>query len=190
LLQNEYPALRISLTLPVLPTGLTADGLNVVQSALGQNVNLSIINLMAMDYGGSGIDMGNAAISAGEAVFGQIKTLYQNNGMNLPDSVLWRKIGITPMIGVNDVQGEVFYLDDADDLAAWASNRKIGRLAMWSVNRDKQCANSSDPLYSCSHISQELYQFSGIFNAVSGGTFMMPANKTRIANEQPQNSGF
>ncbi len=178
LLQNEYPALRISLTLPVMPTGLTADGLNVVQSALTQNVNLSIINIMAMDYGGSGIDMGNAAISAGEAVFVQIKTLYQNNGMNLPDSVLWRKIGVTPMIGANDVQGEVFYLDDADDLAAWASNRRIGRLSIWSVNRDKPCSNPNDPLYSCSHISQALYEFSGIFNSVAGSSFSRPSGNT------------
>lgn len=180
LLQNEYPALKISLTLPVMPTGLTNDGLNVIQSALGQNVNLSVINLMAMDYGGSGIDMGNAAISAGEAAFSQIKTLYINNGINLADSVIWRKIGITPMIGVNDVAGETFYLDDASDLAAWASSHKIGRLAMWSVNRDKSCANANDPLYSCSHIPQALYQFSGIFNSVSSGSVSSGPSSQKI----------
>jgi hypothetical protein len=167
LLQNEYPTLKISLTLPVMPTGLTNDGLNVVASALGQNVNISCVNVMAMDYGSSGIDMGNAAISAGEALFLQLKTLYQNAGQNLADSLIWHKVGITPMIGQNDVSGEIFYQSDANDVASWAVQKHIGRLALWSVNRDKQCSAPGDPLYSCSHVTQTLYEFSGIFGSVS-----------------------
>ena len=176
LLQNEYPALKISLTLPVLPSGLTGDGLNVVQSALSQNVTISCVNIMAMDYGGSP-DMGNAAISAGEALFVQLKTLYQNAGLYQSDSLIWRKIGITPMIGKNDVQGEIFYQGDATDLAAWAVEKNISRLAMWSVNRDKQCANPEDPLYSCSHVTQTLYEFSGIFGSVAGNPVLKPVKK-------------
>lgn len=167
LLQNEYPGLRISLTLPVMPDGLTADGRNVVASALSQGVNLHCVNIMAMDYGSSTIDMGDAAISAGNALFSQLKTLYQNAGQTLSDSLVWRKVGVTPMIGQNDVPGEIFTLDDANDLAAWASLHHIGRLAMWSANRDKACANPNDPLYSCSHIAQQPFEFSGIFGSVA-----------------------
>jgi hypothetical protein len=167
LLQDEYPGLKISLTLPTMPSGLTTDGLNTVASALNHNVELDCVNLMAMDYGGSGIDMGDAAISAGNALFGQLKVLYQNAGYNLPDSVIWHKVGITPMIGENDVPGEVFYIDDATDLVEWAVDKKIGRLSMWSANRDKECDNPNDPLYSCSHIPQDMFQFSSIFGAVA-----------------------
>jgi hypothetical protein len=167
LLQNEFPYLKISLTLPVMPDGLTNDGKNTVASALSQGVDLDIINIMAMDYGPSGIDMGAAAISAGEALFVQLKSLYQNAGISQPDSIIWSKIGICPMIGENDVQGEIFYLNDALDLANWASQKKIGRLTMWSANRDKACTNPNDPLYSCSRIEQELFEFSSIFSAVS-----------------------
>lgn len=170
LLQNEFPYLKISLTLPVMPDGLTNDGKNTVASALSQGVDLDIINIMAMDYGPSGIDMGDAAISAGEALFTQLKTLYQNAGIPQSDSVIWSKVGICPMIGHNDVQGEIFYIDDAIDLANWASQKKIGRLTMWSANRDKACANPNDPLYSCSRIEQELFEFSSIFNAVSNNS--------------------
>jgi hypothetical protein len=173
LLQNEYPGLKISLTLPVMPTGLTGDGLNVVQTALNQNVDLNCVNIMAMDYGPSSIDMGDAANSAGEAVFQQLKTLYTNAGISLPDSALWRKIGVTPMIGKNDVPGEVFYLDDATDLSNWAALRKIGRLSMWSANRDHECPNPTDPLYSCSHVAQQPYEFSSILGAVASGTVSM-----------------
>jgi chitinase len=167
ILQNEYPGLKISLTLPVAPTGLTANGLSVVQSALSQGVDLFCVNIMAMDYGPSVIDMGDAAISAGEALFLQLKNLYQVQGLNLADSVIWRKIGITPMIGHNDIPGEVFYLDDASDVANWASLKQINRLSIWSANRDRECTAPGDPLYSCSHIPQTLYQFSSIFGSVA-----------------------
>ncbi|MFP4471976.1 MAG: hypothetical protein ACLFPE_14940 [Bacteroidales bacterium] len=53
------------------------------------------------------------------------------------------------------------------DVAAWAVEKKIGRLSMWSANRDRQCANPNDPLYSCSHIPQELFEFASIFGAVA-----------------------
>jgi predicted peroxiredoxin len=167
LLQNEYPGLKISLTLACLPTGLTNDGLNVVQSAINQNVDISCVNLMAMDYGPATIDMGDAAISAAQALFTQLHTMYQNSGVVIADSLIWRKIGITPMIGQNDVQGEIFNLNDASDVANWAAQNHIGRLSLWSANRDRQCANATDPLYSCSHIQQELFEFSGIFGNVA-----------------------
>ncbi len=170
LLQDEYPGLRISLTLPVSPAGLTANGVNVVQSALEQGVDLYCVNVMAMDYGPSVIDMGDAAISAGEATFLQLKTLYQSQGISISDSAVWRKIGITPMIGQNDIPGEIFTLDDAVDVANWALTRRINRLAIWSANRDRPCNAPGDPLYSCSHISQVPYEFSGIFGAVAAAT--------------------
>jgi len=170
LLQNEFPYLKISLTLPVMPTGLTNDGKNTIQSALNKGVGLDIINIMAMDYGPSGIDMGDAAISAGEALFIQLKTLYQNAGIPQADSVIWSKIGICPMIGENDVPGEIFTLEDASELANWASQKKIGRLTIWSANRDRECVNPNDPLYSCSRIEQNLFEFSAIFGAVSSNS--------------------
>ncbi len=162
LLQDEYPDLRISLTLPVMPWGLTGDGINVVTSAVNHDVELSVVNLMAMDYGGPG-DMGDNAIAAMEATFGQLKSIYEGAGIPKPDSLIWRMIGVTPMIGQNDVMEEVFYLDDAEDVRDFAFDKKIGRIAMWSANRDRQCENSWDPLYICSHIDQEDFQFSYIF---------------------------
>ena len=51
LLQQTKPEVQVWYTLPVLPTGLTADGLNVVKSTLDAGVNLAGVNIMAMDYG-------------------------------------------------------------------------------------------------------------------------------------------
>ncbi|MEC3980356.1 hypothetical protein [Amycolatopsis sp. H20-H5] len=50
--QQNNPGLKISLTLPVLPSGLDANGLNVLKSA---GVTLDMVNVMAMDnYQGAG----------------------------------------------------------------------------------------------------------------------------------------
>ena len=100
------------LPLPVLPTGLTADGLNILASAKHDGVKIDVVNIMAMDYGPSvdnGGQMGLDAIQAAIATEAQISSLGLSS-----------KIGITPMIGVNDVASEVFTLADAQALVDYA----------------------------------------------------------------------
>ena len=50
-LKAANPGLTISYTLPVLPTGLTADGINVLKSAKANSFYPDVINIMTMDYG-------------------------------------------------------------------------------------------------------------------------------------------
>ena len=130
--------LEVWLTLPVLPTGLDNNGLAVLTSVVNAGVNLTGVNIMAMDYGGStSTDMGQAAIQAGTSTFGQLKSLYQSKGIAKTDAQLWHMVGVTPMIGVNDT-GEKFYTSDATELLTWAQQQNIGLLAYWSANRDSQ----------------------------------------------------
>ncbi len=132
--------LDVSYTLPVLPSGLTHDGLAILQSAAQAGVDLSIVNIMAMDYGDSAVPnpqgrMGDYAIEAARSLFGQLRTLY---GTTKPDAELWAMIGVTPMIGLNDVTTEVFDQQEARELVTFAELQGLGRLAMWSLNRDQQ----------------------------------------------------
>lgn len=73
-------------------------------------------------------------------------------------------IGITPMIGMNDVQSEIFDQREARELLAW-SERGIGRLSFWSLNRDQQ--NSRGTLnyvdLKSSSVLQTPYNFAKIF---------------------------
>lgn len=163
--------LTVSLTLPVLPTGLTQDGINVVRSAINAGVRLDVVNVMAMDYGDWAAPspagkMGTYAIQSGQSTHDQLATLLPS----ATDAQLWSMIGVTPMIGVNDVQSEVFTLSDADQVTQWASQKHIGRLSFWSANRDKQCNGGAktyaDP--SCSSIVQSDGAFSRAFGAFNG----------------------
>jgi chitinase len=154
-LQSEYPSLEIWYTLPVLPSGLTLDGVAVIEDALSRGVDLAGVNVMTMDYGDSAApdpdgQMGRYAIDAVTALHGQLGSAYVAAGESLSDSQLWSKVGATPMIGLNDVVTETFYLSDADELASFASERGMGMLSMWSVNRDHSCPDSQWVELTCS----------------------------------------
>ncbi len=164
--------LDVSFTLPVLPTGLTANGLYVLQSALKYGVRISGVNVMAMDYGDSAApnptgQMGTYAIDAAQSTEAQLASLY---GTTLTASQLWEMIGVTPMIGVNDVSSEVFLPSDASKLVSFAETQGVGELAMWSLARDKEDPAGALPYAedNSSSIVQTPFEFSGIFNAFTG----------------------
>jgi chitinase len=161
ILQDRNPGLKISLTLPVLPNGLTADGVNVVQSAKNAGVNLDLVNIMAMDYYQGPGDQGAKAIAAAKATQAQVKSVY-----GLSDSAAWKKIGVTPMLGVNDSQNEIFYQKDARALVSFASSVHLGMLSFWEQGRDANACNGA--LYRCTNISQQPYEFARIFSAYNG----------------------
>ncbi|MGA2434691.1 MAG: BACON domain-containing carbohydrate-binding protein, partial [Bryobacteraceae bacterium] len=158
-LATANPGLVVSLTLPVMPTGLTATGVSILNSAHANNAPIATVNVMAMDYGSSSDNGGHMGADA-EAAAAAARTQVQAAGLTAG-------IGITPMIGVNDTTTEVFQLADASALVSWAnlnSNSYINRLSYWSVGRDNgSCAGNGTAQSSCSSISQNPYQFAGIF---------------------------
>jgi chitinase len=166
--------LAVWFTLPVLPTGLDANGLAVVDSALVAGVRIAGVNIMAMDYGDAAApnpdgQMGDYAIQAAGSLWQQLKDLYQAHGIARSDAQLWHQIGVTPMIGRNDVLSEVFYPADAGQLLDFAARRNLGMLSFWSANRDQLCPGGAVGYVeaSCSSILQAPYAFSGILKAFS-----------------------
>ncbi|VBA53605.1 putative bifunctional chitinase/lysozyme [Mycobacterium pseudokansasii] len=160
---------RVSFTLPVLPTGLTVDGLRVVQNAIANGVDIGQVNVMAMDYYDPAFDyngkMGDLAIQAAQRVHDQLAALYPSKS----DAQLWAMVGVTPMIGVNDDPREVFTVADADKLTAFARQKGLGRLAMWSANRDSQCpAGTPQPSNTCSGVTQTAWAFSSSLKQFGG----------------------
>ena len=140
LLQQARPDVEIWYTLPALPSGLTYNGMNVVRSALQAGVVLDGVNIMAMNYGEwaaptSGPDsqtLGYYATTAAQGTHNQLTPLYREFGHVFD----WNQVGVTPMIGVNDLTYEVFTLDDAQELENFAREKDLGMLSMWSVARD------------------------------------------------------
>ncbi|MGK5732078.1 cellulose binding domain-containing protein [Streptomyces sp. URMC 124] len=165
-LQKKHPGLDVSFTLPVMPTGLTQEGVDLVGNAKKNGVSVSAVNVMAMDYGSSfNGDMGQYAIDAATATQAQVKGV-----LGLGDKAAWKAVAVTPMIGVNDVAAEVFKVDDAAQLAAFARAKGLGWLSMWSAARDKQCPGGAQSSASatCSSILQDDLAFTKAFAARKG----------------------
>jgi cellulose binding protein with CBM2 domain len=159
-LQKANPGLKISLTLPVLPEGLTADGVNVVKAAKNAGVALDLVNIMAMDYGRSGQDYGDLAIQAVKSTKDQIRSVYGNS-----DAAAFKMVGVTPMLGVNDDNGK-FTQSDAKDLIAFANSSHLGFVSFWELNRDKNACTGA--LFQCTNVSQTPLEFSKIFAGFTG----------------------
>ncbi|MBT2595506.1 chitinase [Arthrobacter sp. ISL-72] len=163
--------LGVWLTLPASPRGLTDAGIAAVEQMLQAGVELSGVNIMTMNYGASrssSLGMLQAAKAAADATHDQLSILYQRAGTNLNPEQVWKKIGLTPMIGRNDLPGEVFGLDAARDLKDYAVGLGIQRLSMWSLNRDASCGSGEqgeDASSTCSGVDQGTTRFSELLGS-------------------------
>ena len=160
-LTQTHPNLKISLTLPVLPSGLTADGLNVVRSAKNAGAAIDAVNVMAMDYYQSGTDDGDGAVQAAQATHDQLGSIFTDRS----DAQLWAMVGVTPMLGEND-DHSVYDQGDAQQLVTFAGQHHVGGLGFWEETRDRNACTGA--LYQCTNVPQQPYEFSKIFAQYGG----------------------
>jgi chitinase len=143
--QGKHPNLRFSFTIATLggnsPNSLNSLGAAVMNSIKAAGLTNYYIDLMTMDYGSANAsnctlgsngrcDMGQSAINA---------AINLHNFYGTP----YTQIEITPMIGGNDAQDEVFSLADVDTLSSWALTNKIAGIHFWSLDRDNDCPTGS-----------------------------------------------
>ncbi|MEV0094042.1 ricin-type beta-trefoil lectin domain protein [Streptomyces sp. NPDC050738] len=176
-LQQEYAAagrkLDVQYTLPVNPTGLEQNSINLLNNAKSNNLTVNLVNIMTMDYGPA-MDMGKAATDAATALHTQLGSIWTTK----TSAQLWAMEGNTPMIGVNDTQAEVFSTANATTLANFAKSKGIQELAFWSLGRDKACATNGQLSDTCSGTPQSAYQFSRTFHTTMTGGGTSPGAPT------------
>ncbi|MFF4347751.1 chitinase [Streptomyces sp. NPDC001530] len=154
LLQKERTDLKVSFTLPVMPSGLDDDSLALLESANDHAVKVSTVNIMTMNYGSSYAgDMGDYAETSAEAAHDQLADVF-----GLSSAGAWQGLALTSMIGVNDVDNETFTLADAAQVRTFAEEKQIAWVSMWSTFRDQQCEDddsaSDDAATNCSGVTQ------------------------------------
>src|ERR1700744_3383187 len=119
--------LNISYTLPVLPSGFTSDGMNVLNAAQASGFKPDVVNIMTMDYGSSGTEMGSAANQALDAAAGQVAGVF-----GVSTAAAYGMLGNTPMIGQNDRTCEIFSMPAASTVESHAAAEGIALLSFWS----------------------------------------------------------
>jgi hypothetical protein len=166
-LQQANPGLVVTYTIPTDPTGPDTAGRAAIENAISNGVDLAAVNIMTMDYWGVSDPagkMGDWAVQAGTALHGRLAALYPG----LSDAQVWRKVGITPMLGINDYADQIFSVDDARQVEAWASAHQIGMLGMWALERDNQCDTPvTTKQLKCSGVTQDDWDFAHALNAFS-----------------------
>jgi chitinase len=185
--------LAVWVTLPVTPQGLAEDGTNAVAQLLAKHVDIAGVNAMTMDYGNS-LASGQTMLAGSESALmqteRQLGILYKQAGMQLNDATLWSKIGTTPMIGQNDMVDEIFGLDDARGLNSFAHVHGVGRISMWSDNRDVTCGSNYVDVKvvsnSCSGVNQGNDRFAALLGNGFSGT--LTANAGKITKNDPNAS--
>ena len=156
--------LSISYTIPTAPTGLTSDGVNVLTNGKSNGFTPDLVNVMTMDYGSSGTEMGDAANQALDAVAGQVASTY-----GVSSAQAYGMLGTTPMIGQNDSPGEVLSLDDAASIVSHAKSQGIAQVSFWAEGRDNGgCAGQTTASSTCSGVSQSDGDFTKAFQQFAG----------------------
>jgi chitinase len=166
----RHGTLAIWLTLPCEPAGMQADALAVVQSALVAGVHIAGVNVLAMDFGtpsDSSPEMGLSVEAALASVHAQLEVAYAHAGIELTSRQAWEKLGATVMIGANDIPGETVSVGDASAITSYATKVGLGRLSMWSLNRDAPCAKLT-PTYDCSGTGAKALEFAAVFARLPG----------------------
>ena len=163
--------LKVWFTLPVLPSGLTADCVHLLEAAVAAGVRIDGVNIMCMDYGDGAAPnprgrMGTYAIQAAQSVHDQLQKL---PGAKFGAVDLWSVIGICPMIGMNDTRSEVFTPADARQVLAFAQRQRLGLIAMWSLSRDKASPHGAINYVEAtsSSLKQERFEFCRVFRGFS-----------------------
>ncbi|GAA1259416.1 hypothetical protein GCM10009665_56890 [Kitasatospora nipponensis] len=145
-LQKANPSVQVDYTLPVDPTGLESNALNLLKDAKSKGVQVNLVNIMTMDFG-DGENALNDAESAANATHGQLVTLYGGSSAQA-----WGKLGLTPIAGRND-DNENFTQSNAATLESFAAAKGVQELSFWEVDGyDKGTG----------------YGYSKIFNKITG----------------------
>lgn len=155
ILQDKNPGLQVTLTLAVEDGGVNDTFLSqataVISDFTDAGVNPERVNAMAMDYGAwnydtYGTDLLTDAENVAQGAHDYLATLPMNAGK--PDAEIWSQVGITQLIGTQDVttagaqyqtlaDTPQFTIDQAKQLRAYALDHGLGELSMWSESKDR-----------------------------------------------------
>ena len=129
-LQKKNPGLIISFTLPVDPNGLSEASQALLADTKAKGVKVHSANLMVMYFGKEFINKGKSegplGVDSANTAYAQLQKI---------DPAI--QVGLCPCLGRNGSKDEVFTLDDAKILKAFADKTPwVCSLHYWSINDD------------------------------------------------------
>lgn len=141
-LQDET-GVEVTLTLPVLPSGLTKTQTDVLEVYLTEGVDVEMVNIMAMCYGPNALEdgenYGSGSVRAIDSTMKQIKEYYKKYlGVFLTDAEAYKKVGVTTSVGFESNYDPLFPPEWTKLVTDHAIDKEIGMNSFWSINRDSK----------------------------------------------------
>ena len=157
-LQKKNPGLIISYTLPVDPHGLSQDSVALLTDAKSKGVKVHSVDLMVMYFGsefvGKGKSEGELGIESAQAAHAQL--------LRIDPSI---QVGLCPCLGRNGSAKEVFGIQDARTLRAFADKTPwVCSLHFWSINDDARRKRAAT---SAANAENQPWAFARIFEGFS-----------------------
>jgi len=152
LVKRKNPRLRMTITMSTTKKGPDAWGKRLIRRTRQLGVKVDNYTIMPFNFGGS-----HTRTDTVNAALGLKRTLTAVWGWN--DRTAYSRMGISGMNGRSD-EKEVTTPATWKAIRDWAAARGLGRLAFWSVNRDRPCPG--DVVTDCSGVRQQPWQFSRI----------------------------
>jgi hypothetical protein len=158
IVKQNNPGLKTIITFGSITKNPTGNLL--IERAAALKANIDVFTIMPFDIGG-GSDIYGATVNATEALKNKLKSTF-----GWDDATAYAHIGISGMNGRSD-GGEINTPETWTRIRDWANSHHIGRLAFWSVNRDRPCPNGGTVGH-CSGTDHEAWKFTSITAGFTG----------------------
>jgi hypothetical protein len=153
IVKQNNPGLQTIVTFGTTTTGPNYYGGRLIDRSLALGANIDIFTIMPFDFGSSNV--GTDTVNAAEGLKNKLRTTF-----GWSDAQAYAHIGISGMNGLSDQQ-ELTSLQTWTSIRDYAKSHGLGRLAFWSVNRDRGCPGGG-VVSNCSGIAQSDWDFTRV----------------------------
>ncbi|TCO47607.1 glycosyl hydrolase family 18 (putative chitinase) [Kribbella antiqua] len=153
IVKQNNPGIQTILTFGTSTTGPNYWGNRLIERSAALGANIDIFTLMPFDFGSSNIY--NDTVGASQGLNNKLKATF-----GWTTAQAYAHQGISGMNGLSDQQ-ELTTTATWQNITNWAKSNGLGRLAFWSVNRDRGCAGGG-VVSNCSGIAQPDWEFTRI----------------------------
>ncbi|MEV0287132.1 MULTISPECIES: cellulose binding domain-containing protein [unclassified Kribbella] len=153
IVKQNNPGIQTILTFGTTTSGPNYWGNRLIERSAALGANIDIYTLMPFDFGSSNIQQDT--INASVGLNNKLKATF-----GWTTAQAYAHQGISGMNGLSDQQ-EMTTTATWQNITNWAKSNGLGRLAFWSVNRDRPCPGGG-VVSNCSGISQPEWEFTRI----------------------------
>jgi hypothetical protein len=153
IVKQRNPGIRTIVTIPTTTSGPSWWGTRLIERAAALQANVDVFTLMPFDFGSS--DIYADTVRAVTALKDKLKSTF-----GYSDAEAFAHAGISGMNGLSD-QRELTSVETWTRIRDWAKANGLGRLAFWSVNRDRGGCDGQVAAH-CSGIPQDDWAFTAV----------------------------